>query len=87
MMEEEKRYWIRREEAGRLTESITDYRVRCFVRYGIALLLTRRGMREASLPQSPVDLYHFVEVLKALAEHREDLLEILAGDPSKFEWD
>jgi len=24
---------------------------------------------------------------EALAEHREDLLEILAGDPSKFEWD
>jgi hypothetical protein len=78
-------YVIRLDEANGVIQAIQDVRVRYFAQYGLVLLLTRRRMSPNILPQSPIDLCYFAEAMKALGEHRDALLEILQGDPTRLD--
>lgn len=74
------------EEAGALTESIGDERLRAFVNYGLTTVLVRRGMDPAITPQKDFDLRFFAEALRAMGEDRAALLRILEGEIADADW-
>jgi hypothetical protein len=74
------------DEAGALTESIGDERLRAFVNYGLTTVLVRRGMDPAITLEKDFDLRFFAEVLRAMGADRAALLRILEGDIADAEW-
>jgi hypothetical protein len=77
---------IQYEEARELIKTITDERLRAFVKYGLTTVLVRRGMRLGIDPQADFDLHFFAEALRAMGENRETLLSILQGNVTDMEW-
>lgn len=74
------------DEAGALTKTIDDKRLRAFVNYGLTTVLVRRGMDPGITLQADFDLRFFSEALRAMGENRAVLLKILEGDISDLEW-
>lgn len=77
---------VQYEEAGELTKTVDDERLRAFINYGLTTVLVRRGMTPGITPQADFDLRFFAEALRVMGTNRAPLLRILQGDTADMEW-